>query len=108
MVNTFGHEVITLLGIVRIGFILRDNVALQVRNGGKLARATDVNGHSIYIWSLQMYLLFRMMLLLCACLCGLIHRRHLMVWAIFVPKIIFEAAFWIVSGTLTCVICMIM
>ncbi len=30
--------------------------------------------------------------LACVMLCALIHRRHLMVWGIFCPKFVFEAA----------------
>lgn len=38
--------------------------------------------------------------------CGLLHRRHLMVWAVFAPKILFEVFFsitWI--AVLLCLCC---
>jgi phosphatidylinositol glycan class O len=35
--------------------------------------------------------LFRAFAATCAALCAFIHRRHLMVWAIFAPKFVFDA-----------------
>jgi phosphatidylinositol glycan class O len=35
--------------------------------------------------------LFRALAATCATLCAFIHRRHLMVWAIFAPKFVFDA-----------------
>ena len=38
---------------------------------------------------------YRMTVLAGSTLCVLIHRRHLMVWTVFAPKLIFEMAFWV-------------
>jgi len=42
--------------------------------------------------------LFKLLTLLFSCLSAFLLRRHLMVWAIFAPKVIFEISFWIVSS----------
>jgi hypothetical protein len=86
--NTTAHEIITIIGVYRIDLLLsrrQDSEEPTLQHGIMM----------------ELYLLIRLLLLLCACVCGFIHRRHLMVWAIFVPKIIFEGAFWLVSGTIT-------
>jgi hypothetical protein len=42
--------------------------------------------------------LYRVLVLLGSCLTAYQLRRHLMVWAVFAPKLAFEAAFWVVQG----------
>ncbi|VDK44489.1 unnamed protein product [Anisakis simplex] len=44
------------------------------------------------------FLIFTSIPVLCTCMAAAIHRRHLMVWAIFAPKFIFE-------GVSLCVVC---
>ena len=41
---------------------------------------------------------FKLSTLLFSCLSAFLLRRHLMVWAIFAPKVIFEISFWLVSS----------
>ena len=41
---------------------------------------------------------FKLSTLLFSCLSSFLLRRHLMVWAIFAPKVIFEISFWLVSS----------
>ena len=43
-------------------------------------------------------ILFKLSAVLCSCISAFILRRHLMVWAIFAPKVIFEICFWFVSS----------
>ena len=43
---------------------------------------------------------YRLLLLLAACACCALHRRHLMVWAVFAPKLVFEAAFFALFAAL--------
>jgi phosphatidylinositol glycan class O len=43
-------------------------------------------------------ILFKLSTLLFSCLSAFLLRRHLMVWAIFAPKVIFEISFWLVSS----------
>lgn len=43
-------------------------------------------------------ILFKLSAVLCSCVSAFILRRHLMVWAIFAPKVIFEISFWLVSS----------
>jgi phosphatidylinositol glycan class O len=42
--------------------------------------------------------LFKLSTVFCSCLSAFILRRHLMVWAVFAPKVIFEVSFWLVSS----------
>ena len=44
------------------------------------------------------YMIYRIWLLLCSYICAYIHRRHLMIWAVFAPKMLFEFVFCVVSG----------
>ncbi len=37
----------------------------------------------------ELFLYNRLFILICTFLCGFVHRRHLMVWSIFVPKVYF-------------------
>ena len=41
-------------------------------------------------------LFYRMMVVVGSTFAAAMHRRHLMVWAVFAPKLIFEATFFVV------------
>ena len=51
---------------------------------------------------LQALATYRTLVLLVSCLTALVLRRHLMVWAVFAPKLAFEAAFWVVQAACIC------
>lgn len=79
--NTFGMEVLILI-LVSIMF------------------TSYQSKHQIY----QSYLIHRKILLINSCMSCLILRRHLMVWAIFAPKLIFESCFYIICHiVVTCI-----
>jgi hypothetical protein len=42
--------------------------------------------------------LFKLSTVFCSCVSAFILRRHLMVWAVFAPKVIFEVSFWFISS----------
>jgi hypothetical protein len=44
----------------------------------------------------QIPLLYRAIVLIGSVLAAGLHRRHLMVWAVFAPKCIFEATFFVI------------
>lgn len=48
---------------------------------------------------LGVMLVYRMMLLVVTCVSAYILRRHLMLWAVFAPKLVFEVCMWLVVGT---------
>jgi phosphatidylinositol glycan class O len=76
-VNTLGHEAFPLLFIIR----------KELNNSDKGMKA------NVFVSTmLRDYLVFRMLLLFLTCLATFILRRHLMLWAIFAPKLIFEVA----------------
>lgn len=72
--NTFGWDLLALLLVVA-----------WTRTQRAASQAT----------ALRPLLAYRLLLLLGACGCCALHRRHLMVWAIFAPKLVFEAAFFL-------------
>lgn len=51
---------------------------------------------------LQALATYRTLVLLVSCITALVLRRHLMVWAVFAPKLAFEAAFWAVQAASIC------
>lgn len=89
MVNTFTCDVLAFLAMISAEIWLfqdrypSDQKAPRASLGPRL--------HGAYLC----YLFSRLFTLFCCSVCGLYHRRHLMVWAIFAPKIAFEAAFWV-------------
>ena len=51
----------------------------------------------------QVFIVYRMLGVTCSAFCALVLRRHLMVWAVFAPKLAFEIAFWLAqAATLLC------
>eukprot|EP00892_Ulva_mutabilis_P011669 jgi/Ulvmu1/8875/UM049_0057.1 len=54
--------------------------------------------HLVLLATLLLRLLASSLDLLCASLSAFIQRRHLMVWALFAPKWLFEVCFWGVAG----------
>lgn len=77
--NTFGTEI--LIPII---------LALDLRGGDLEA-------------GLGMYVTCSTLRTVLTCACVVIQRRHLMVWAIFAPKFVFDACLQIVLVTATCV-----
>ena len=55
---------------------------------------------------LQAFACYRVLVLLVSCLTAIELRRHLMVWAVFAPKLAFEAAFWGVQCSLILLLCL--
>lgn len=54
--------------------------------------------HLVLLAALLLRLLAASLDVLCASLSALIQRRHLMVWALFAPKWLFEVCFWAVAA----------
>lgn len=73
--NTMGWDILSLL--LAVGWTRAHRSALQA------------------VTALRPLLAYRLLLLLGACGCCALHRRHLMVWSIFAPKLVFEAAFFL-------------
>ncbi len=44
-------------------------------------------------------------IVMCSCVAAGMHRRHLMVWAIFALKVAFEAVIWGVLGVVSLLYC---
>jgi hypothetical protein len=74
----------------------RQEVSASDPGNKQLSTSAAIIVDALAVWSL-----YRLWVVVCACVCALIHRRHLMVWAIFAPKVVFEMAFWCVEGVIS-------
>ena len=73
--NTFGWEILGLV-LVRLSSTLHKSDAL---------------------W--RWYSLYQMIETFCSCISVSLLRRHLMVWAVYAPRFLFAAIFWVLHGT---------
>ena len=73
--NTFGPDLLALLALY---------TAVESAGGAGADRRTAAGAVSLY----------RQVLVFVSCLTALVLRRHLMVWALFAPKLAFEASMW--------------
>ena len=95
--NTFGGEVAALLALLAAVRWLAHGPAPGPKCIGGDSGSQDA-------WAAQQRALsrwcaYRLWLLVASAGCCVVHRRHLMVWAVFAPKLAFEASFWGVVGT---------
>lgn len=93
--NTFGTQIMMLISL-----------PLLLLHGGKqlswpspaVSSAAKVSTRLLIL----LYLLWLVIAALCAAICAAVHRRHLMVWAIFAPKFCFEAVSRNIIGRNSC------
>mmetsp|Transcript_15419 Transcript_15419/g.21168 ORF Transcript_15419/g.21168 Transcript_15419/m.21168 type:complete len:80 (-) Transcript_15419:404-643(-) len=71
-VNTFGHDVLAIIGTYIIVYY---SVTL-LKSKSKLQETLILS-----------VVLYRLLLLCCSALAAALHKRHLMVWAVFAPKV---------------------
>lgn len=78
-INTFGYDVLMLFVV-----IVRRKVYLPVQHNNSM------HSYLLYV------LLHATLVVLFSCICVFVLRRHLMLWAIFAQKLIFEVSFYAV------------
>lgn len=83
--HVLGPDLLTIIGAFAIP---RLYTHVSQMAGGHESKAVDNNAfEKISNGVLYGFLCHRLCLAAFATVCGLLHRRHLMVWAIFAPKV---------------------
>jgi GPI ethanolamine phosphate transferase membrane region len=100
--NTFGAEVVmmvvTMVVVSMYDHYADSGNAIDKHHEEEETPSQSDGKMSAPLLCMYTWCAYRMFLLACSCGCALIHRRHLMVWAVFAPKVAFETAFWGVTG----------
>jgi GPI ethanolamine phosphate transferase 3 subunit O len=100
-INTFGAEVVVMavvMVVVSMGAEYADRSGFTDKHRREENISSRAKAMSTPLLCMYTWCAYRMFLVACSCGCALIHRRHLMVWAVFAPKVAFETAFWGVTG----------
>ena len=96
LLNTFGLDSFGL-GLALSGL----DLFWQNFDFDKSSRDVTLPKSSFLCHCTQAFVVYRMFVVLCSTICALLLRRHLMVWAVFAPKLSFECAFWILQAVVT-------
>ena len=92
-INTFGYDILAILAYHTTALLVMDNShrrqAISTKSESGRHRSDDGSGtgrretfriSAVCCW-------YRITLLCCSCFAAALHRRHLMVWAVFAPKV---------------------
>lgn len=79
-VNTFGHDILAIIGVY---------IAVQHAVFNQPNRFAFKSKSKVQKTLMLSVVLYRLLLVCCSALAASLHRRHLMVWAVFAPKVWF-------------------
>jgi len=97
VLNTFGAECICLWLLLRCSARAHVLLPQEPPQALALAQAPAKCNPQAFLAAMS-YMLYRMLCVTCSACTALLLRRHLMVWAVFAPKLFFEMAFWFVQA----------